>query len=129
MPRESTGPELALRKHLHSAGLRYRVHVRDLPGRPDIALTRARIAVFVDGCFWHRCPEHGSAPKNNRGWWDEKLSSNQARDRRNDADLEAMGWLPIRFWEHDDPASAAAYVEALWRERTGRPPSTGPPLG
>ena len=69
MPRRDTGPEVGLRRELHKRGLRFRVHVRSLPGRPDIVFTRARLAVFVDGCFWHGCSEHGTLPKNNREWW------------------------------------------------------------
>ena len=69
MPRRDTTAELAVRRELHRLGLRYRVDLRTLPGTPDIALTRARVAIFVDGCFWHRCPDHGTAPKNNSEWW------------------------------------------------------------
>jgi DNA mismatch endonuclease, patch repair protein len=76
---------VALRRRLHAAGLRFRIHPRDLPGRPDIALTRAKMAVFVDGCFWHGCPAHGVLPKHNREWWLQKLRANSERDSRNDA--------------------------------------------
>jgi DNA mismatch endonuclease, patch repair protein len=85
MPGSSTGPDVALRRRLHAAGLRFRIHPRDLPGRPDIALTRAKMAVFVDGCFWHGCPAHGVLPKHNREWWLQKLRANSERDSRNDA--------------------------------------------
>ncbi len=81
MPRRDTKPELALRRELHRRGLRFRVDYRDVPGRPDIALTRARIAVFIDGCFWHRCPLYCRVPKNNRQWWRAKLDRNAERDR------------------------------------------------
>ena len=120
MPRRDSKPELRLREELHRLGLRYRIQLRGLPGTPDIAFTRARIAVFVDGCFWHRCPEHGVTPKSNRDWWKAKLDGNVARDRRNDLALTGLGWLPFRIWEHEDPVEAALRVEELWRTRTGR---------
>lgn len=81
--------------------------------RADIVFGRSKVAVFVDGCFWHRCPLHGTIPKNNRAWWIEKLDKNVARDERVDAELRAAGWLPVRIWEHEDPVTAAAQVEEL----------------
>jgi len=117
MPRRDTRPELRLRHELHSRGLRYRVAFRGLPGTPDLAFTRARIAVFVDGCFWHSCPTHGSVPRNNSEWWRIKLAGNCERDRRKDSELEQHGWLPVHVWEHEDPVSAADRIERLWRER------------
>src|SRR4051812_16232274 len=74
MPRASTKVEVALRRSLHARGLRFRIHRRDLPGTPDIVLPGVRLAIFVDGCFWHACPDHGVVPKNNRQWWQEKLA-------------------------------------------------------
>lgn len=112
-----TGPELALRRELQRRGLRYRVNVRTLPGSPDIALTRAMIAVFVDGCFWHSCPEHAVAPKANAEWWRTKLDANIARDRRDETRLWNSGWLVVRVWEHQEPAPMAEVIERLWRER------------
>lgn len=120
MPRASTGPELLLRSVLHRAGLRFRVNDRRLPGTPDIVLTRAKIAVFVDGCFWHACPEHGVLPKNNRDWWQAKLTVNRERDRRKDEALMALGWLPLHFWEHEDVEQMSAVIRDLWGRRTGR---------
>jgi DNA mismatch endonuclease (patch repair protein) len=117
MPRANTRIELALRRELHRLGLRYRVHFRALPGTPDIALTKARVAVFVDGCFWHRCPEHGTSPKNNSTWWAAKLAGNVERDRRKDVQLEELGWIPIHVWEHEDPVAAAAQIFKIWQER------------
>ncbi len=117
MPTRDTGAEMALRRELHRRGLRFRVQVRTLPGRPDIAFTRARIAVFVDGCFWHRCPVHGTAPKNNAEWWAAKLDANVARDARKDASLEELCWLAVHVWEHDDPVIAADAIEQLWQSR------------
>lgn len=112
MPRRDTGPELSLRRLLHARGLRYRVHP-SLPGRPDIALTGVRLAVFVDGCFWHSCPTHGTLPRNNREWWQDKLAANVERDRRKDAELQALGWTVLHVWEHEPATDAADRVQAL----------------
>ena len=120
MPREGSRVELRLRHELHALGLRYRVNLTGLPGTPDVAFTRARIAVFVDGCFWHRCPDHGVLPKANRIWWVEKLDGNVERDRRKDRELEMMGWLPVHVWEHDCPVEAALGIRNLWWARSGR---------
>lgn len=87
--------------------------------RADIVFGPAKVAVFVDGCFWHACPEHGSIPKNNRNWWQEKLAANQARDRRVDAELLERGWNPIRIWEHEDASSAADKIESVVRRGSG----------
>lgn len=100
MPRASSGPELALRRALHALGLRFRVNRRDLPGTPDIVFARARVAVFVDGCFWHLCGEHCVFPKNNADWWEAKLRRNVERDREKDRLLEDLGWFPLHVWEH-----------------------------
>lgn len=113
MPRRDTGPELYLRRELHRRGLRFRVNYPGLPGKPDIALTRAKIAVFVDGCFWHACPVHGSLPRNNREWWEAKLARNVERDREKDSALEELGWTPIHYWEHDDVDEVADEIEWL----------------
>jgi len=112
-----TEPERALRRELHRRGLRYRVNVATLPGRPDIALTRARIAVFVDGCFWHGCPEHAVAPKANAEWWRSKLDANVKRDRLTEDRLRETGWAVIRAWEHEDPTDVAEVIEREWRSR------------
>lgn len=119
MPTKSTGPEVRLRRAMHELGLRFRLHPPDLPGRPDIVLTRAHIAVFVDGCFWHGCPKHGTAPKNNSRWWSEKIAANAARDRTKDEELERMGWLVIHVWEHEPPEAAAVDIRRQWLDRTG----------
>ena len=109
MPRSSTGPEVLLRRELHRRGLRFRINQSvNFPGGPDIAFTAARIAVFVDGCFWHACPDHGILPKNNRDWWRDKLERNVARDREKDDQLEKLGWTVVHVWEHEDPVVAAA---------------------
>jgi DNA mismatch endonuclease (patch repair protein) len=78
------------------------------------------MAVFVDGCFWHGCPEHGVLPKNNGEWWREKLSANSDRDRRKDDGLLEIGWLPVHLWEHEPVEAMVARVVDLWQERTGR---------
>lgn len=117
MPRAATTPEVALRRELHRRGLRFRVNYAPLPGRPDVAFTRAKMAVFVDGCFWHRCPQHGTLPRNNREWWRVKLDRNVARDRAKDAALAALGWVVVHVWEHETPAAAADRIEAAWRRR------------
>jgi len=121
MPRRDTRPELAARREMHSRGMRFRVSAA-LPGRPDIVLTRAKIAIFIDGCFWHACPEHGNIPKNNSLWWSEKLARNQRRDGEKDAALIAMGWSPLHFWEHEPVADVVDLIEAAWREATRRRP-------
>lgn len=114
-----TPPELALRSHLHRRGLRYRVDYPVLGRRrADVVFSRARVAVFVDGCFWHGCPKHGTWPKANADWWENKIKANQARDRDTDEKLGAAGWLPVRVWEHEDAEVAAARVERLVRLRS-----------
>ena len=117
MPVRDSKPELLLRKALHKMGLRYRLHRKDLPGKPDIVFGSSKVAVFVDGCYWHNCPEHGTIPKNNREWWKEKFQRNRERDNRKDAQLKEMGWLPIHVWEHEDPDTAARNIEKLIKKR------------
>lgn len=117
--RRDTAPELALRSALHRAGFRYRCDSRiDLPRgrvRPDIVFTRRRVAVFVDGCFWHCCPEHGSKPSVNQSYWSPKLARNVERDARNTVWLTEAGWTVVRIWEHEDVASAMERVVAALR--------------
>lgn len=119
--RRDTEPELRLRQLLHAAGLRYRVDyrpdVKDLRSRPDIVFTRRKIAVFVDGCFWHACPEHCVVPSSNTDYWIPKLRANVERDRRNDRLLEGAGWLVLRVWEHEPAAEAADRIGSAWTER------------
>ena len=109
-----TAPELALRRALHRRGRRYRVDVPTVPGtrrRVDIAFSKARVAVFVDGCFWHGCPEHGQRAHNVNGWyWRKKIAGNRRRDADTDARLRAAGWAVVRVWEHDDPEKAAMLI-------------------
>jgi DNA mismatch endonuclease (patch repair protein) len=114
--RKDTKAELALRRVLHGRGLRYRV-IYPVPGQRrrsiDVAFTRAKVAVFVDECFWHSCPEHGTKPRANSGWWETKLAANTARDRDTDRLLEENGWVVVRVWEHEDPDEAARRVQAV----------------
>jgi DNA mismatch endonuclease, patch repair protein len=112
--RTDTKPELALRRALHKQGYRYRKDFRiDLTGarvRPDIAFTARRVAVFVDGCFWHCCPEHGTKPAANTWYWEPKLARNVERDRAADAALAAAGWSVVRIWEHESLEGAVTTV-------------------
>jgi DNA mismatch endonuclease (patch repair protein) len=117
-PRRDTTPELALRRELHRRGLRYRVML-PVPGARrrtiDIAFTRAKVAVFVDGCYWHGCFRHHKVPQSNREWWTEKIRRNRLRDKQTTEHLEQLGWRVLRFWEHDDVSSAADIVVAEMR--------------
>ena len=120
--RKDTKPELVLRRELHRRGLRFRVDFAGVPGRPDIALTKAKIAVFVDGCFWHGCPIHATYPKNNEEWWGRKLRRNRERDREVNRRLGEHGWIVLRYWTHDDVDEIADEVEDVWRDVSGLPP-------
>jgi DNA mismatch endonuclease (patch repair protein) len=117
--RRDTGPELAVRRLVHAAGLRYRVDFAPLPDqrrlRADLVFTRVKVAVFVDGCFWHGCPKHHTVARNNADYWAAKVSGNRARDERVTALLEDAGWTVLRFWEHEDPAGVAAEIVAKIR--------------
>lgn len=117
-----TKPELRLRRLLHARGLRYRVAVRPLPGArwtADVVFSKAKVAVFVDGCYWHGCPDHFRPPSRNPGYWGPKIERNRERDRMFTEKLENAGWTVIRAWEHEDPADVAAHVErAIRRSRT-----------
>ncbi len=95
-----TKPEVSLRKALWSAGLRYRLNP-ELPGRPDLVFLRSRLAVFVDGCFWHACPVHSTRPATNAEFWRKKIKSNIRRDKKVNRRLEELGWSVIRVWEHE----------------------------
>ncbi|MEX2457764.1 MAG: very short patch repair endonuclease [Actinomycetota bacterium] len=110
-----TAPELALRSELHRSGLRYVVDRRldGIRGRADIVFVRPRVVVYVDGCYWHGCPRHATAPKANKLWWARKLASNRRRDAATDTLLRRTGWTILRFWEHEVPSEAAAHVLRL----------------
>jgi DNA mismatch endonuclease, patch repair protein len=110
---KDTGAELALRRELHRRGLRYRVNdvVLQKPRRvADVVFPRLKIAIFVDGCFWHGCPEHASWPKQNADFWKEKIEANTRRDDDTNARLRGTGWTVLRFWEHESPLIAAEGV-------------------
>jgi DNA mismatch endonuclease, patch repair protein len=111
--KRDTRPELALRSELHRRGLRYRIDTEPLDVlrcRADIVFRRHRVAVFVDGCFWHGCLEHGTSPRTNAPYWGAKIARNVERDRFNDAELSAAGWTVVRVWEHEVPAEAAERI-------------------
>jgi len=112
--RRDTKPEIALRRELHRRGLRYfvdRAPIKGVRRRADLVFPRRKVAVFVDGCFWHSCPQHATFPKNNAQWWTDKLAANVVRDRDTDARLAEQGWTVIRVWEHEDPLVAAERVQ------------------
>jgi DNA mismatch endonuclease (patch repair protein) len=118
--RRDTKPELALRRELWRRGFRYRVDespIRGLRRRADMVFSRAEVAVYVDGCYWHSCPDHATVPKANRGWWVAKLAANVRRDRDTDERLRAAGWEVVRIWEHEPIIGAADRVEAVVQRR------------
>lgn len=113
-----TAPELAVRSELHRRGLRFfvdRAPIPSLRGRADIVFPRRRIAVYIDGCFWHGCTEHGTWPKANAAWWRAKIEANRARDRDTDERLAASGWTVVRAWEHESPRAIADRVAEVLR--------------
>lgn len=118
-----TKPELAVRRLLHAMGLRYRVNRAPLVGlrrRADIVFGPTRVAVFIDGCFWHGCPQHGNPrPAANSWYWPEKIAGNKARDEDTDRTLTAHGWVVIRAWEHEVPGEVAARVAEVVRSSRG----------
>ena len=118
-----TAPERTLRSARHRDGLRFRVHVRPIPGvrrEADIVFPKARVAIFVDGCFWHGCPQHASWPKANADWWRQKIEANRRRDADTDERLRAAGWTVVRVWTHEDPAARSADIAELVRSRQTR---------
>lgn len=119
--RRDTKPELAVRRALHAAGFRHRVDVRpslELRTRADIVFTRQKIAVFIDGCFWHGCPVHATRPKRNSDYWVPKLQRNAERDLETTSRLEALGWTVLRFWEHEEVGATVEAIATTWRART-----------
>lgn len=119
--RRDTAIELEIRRRLHATGLRYRVDFAADPSdrrrRADIVFTRAKVAVFVDGCFWHGCPEHYVEPKANVEYWRPKIARNIERDIESTDRLSSAGWQVIRIWEHEDPANATSRISTLVRSR------------
>lgn len=123
-----TRPELALRSACHALGLRYRVSVRplgELRRTADLVFPKARVAVFLDGCFWHGCPEHHTIAATNAKFWADKVQGNVARDRDTDLRLQEAGWVTLRIWEHEDPLTAAARVRDVVQRRRRRGGATG----
>lgn len=117
-----TTPELALRSELHGAGLRFRVSRRPIPGlarTADVLFTRQRVAIFIDGCFWHGCPEHGTQPRTHPEYWGPKLQRNQERDRETDQRLADAGWKTLRVWEHEPTTAAVERVLTVLERRSG----------
>jgi len=122
---KNTGPEMIVRSALHAEGFRYRLHARTVAGRPDVVFPKERVAVFVDGCFWHGCPSHAVSPWNNRVFWSAKLGRNVERDRETTRELRRDGWCVLRVWEHEVEKSVDSVlrriVKAVLRRRaTGR---------
>ncbi|WP_189246281.1 very short patch repair endonuclease [Streptosporangium pseudovulgare] len=118
-----TKPELALRRAVHALGLRYRVSTRPLPQirrTADLVFTKAKVAVFLDGCFWHGCPQHHTRAVTNAGYWAEKVIRNRERDAETDRLLTEAGWSVIRVWEHDSPNEAANRVAEEVRTRRAK---------
>lgn len=113
--RRDTKPELAVRRSAHALGLRYRVDVRPLAGLNRHPFTRERVAVVVDCCYWHGCPDHGTAAKANVAYWGQKIQ--RERDRDTDQRLAVSGWAGVRVWEHDDPRDAAEVIAEVLRAR------------
>lgn len=114
-----TRPEKALRSVLHAMGLRFRVCTRPIPDvrrTADVVFTRARVAVFVDGCFWHGCPEHYRLPRTNTEYWDDKITGNCRRDAHTNSVLHEAGWTVVRIWEHEEPDAAASVVAQIVAE-------------
>jgi DNA mismatch endonuclease (patch repair protein) len=119
-PQRDTLAELAIRSELHHLGLRFRLQRCVIPNsrrRVDIAFPRQRVAIFIDGCFWHGCPEHGTWPKANADWWRQKIQRNKERDADSGRRLAAEGWHVIRIWEHENPSVAASRIAEAVRER------------
>jgi DNA mismatch endonuclease (patch repair protein) len=124
--RRDTAPEVAVRAILFRKGLRYRIDRKPLAGlrrRADIVFVAARVAVYIDGCFWHGCPLHATWPKENADFWRDKIETNRRRDKDTDRRLREAGWTVIRVWEHEDPVHAADRIAAA--VRAGRAASQG----
>lgn len=117
--RRDTQPELRIRRLLHAQGMRFRVDLPiridgARPIRPDLVFTRAHLAVFIDGCFWHGCAEHKGPSKTNSHYWTPKISGNAARDRRHTRALADAGWTVLRFWEHEPADEVARQVQSVY---------------
>lgn len=118
-----TKPEQLIRRLVHAQGLRYRVSAKPLPElrrTADMVFRPTKVAVFIDGCYWHGCPEHYVSPKTNPGYWSEKVARNMARDEDTNDRLSAAGWLVLRFWEHEPAAECAIRIAAAVDQRRRR---------
>ncbi|MEV5900967.1 very short patch repair endonuclease [Streptomyces sp. NPDC052127] len=123
-----TKPEWLIRRLVHARGLRYRVAAKPLPKlrrTADMVFGPAKVAVFIDGCYWHGCPEHYVPPKTNSGYWSDKVARNMARDRDTDQRLEEAGWTVLRFWEHEPSEDCAERIATEVEKRRGRSQRTG----
>jgi DNA mismatch endonuclease, patch repair protein len=123
--KRDTRPELAVRQAAHALGLRYRVACRPLRDRrwtADLVFPGARVAVFIDGCYWHGCPEHFKRPRTNASYWSSKIAGNQTRDALVAATLEREGWAVLRFWEHEPAGLVARRIATCVRSRMGSRP-------
>lgn len=121
---KDTAPETQVRRALHSRGVRFRTDVKvepDLRTRADIAWRGLKLAIFIDGCFWHGCPEHATRPAANAAWWAQKLEMNKARDRRTNGILTERGWTVRRYWEHEPPEAVAEDIVRLLDSLRERP--------
>ncbi|AEU38019.1 very short patch repair endonuclease [Granulicella mallensis] len=115
-----TKPEIAVRSAVHALGMRYRVSARPLPDlrrTADLVFRNARVAVFVDGCFWHGCPVHHAPPKTNAGYWATKVQGNRRRDRDTTRRLRKENWTVLRFWAHEAPLSVATQIATVVRKK------------
>jgi DNA mismatch endonuclease (patch repair protein) len=120
---KDTKAERKVQRELDRLRLAYAVDVSPLEGsrrRADIVFADVKVAVYVDGCFWHGCPIHGTSAKSNAEWWHEKLKRNRERDHETSRELQDHGWSVLRFWEHEDPAAAAATIQSVVSQRRGR---------
>jgi DNA mismatch endonuclease, patch repair protein len=122
--RRDTAPELAVRRLLHAAGCRYRVDVPPLTGlrrRADVVFTKQKLAVFIDGCYWHGCPSHGTTPATNTEYWSSKVAANRRRDQDTNDRLGAAGWCVARYWEHEPAETVAADIMRRLRNMRALP--------
>ena len=128
LPRRDTQIELEIRRRLHARGLRYRVDAKPLPAtrrKADLVFPTAKVAVFIDGCFWHGCPVHATWPKQNAEFWREKIKANRLRDADTNLRLSDMGWTVLRFWEHEPPIEAVETIaQTVVMAKAGRRAST-----
>lgn len=130
---KNTAPELAVRRLVHAMGLRYRVNSRPLTGlrrTADLVFPRRRITVFIDGCYWHGCPQHYRVSKTNTDYWGPKIDQNRVRDEETNTALNDAGWIVLRFWEHEPPDSVSERIAHVWfYAKDASAPKTPPTTG